>query len=1307
MKRSESANSGAPSESPDEGDGVASPCATELDLLTLQARVLNGLTDAISVSDERGYILYANNAEERLFGYSPGELTGKHVSLQDASSPHEGAERAAQVTEALQREGKWVGKWRNRRRDGSEFCSHTRISAIEAGDRTFRVSLRSQVADEARRELDYQNWPAVVECSDDAIITKDLNGTITGWNRGAERIFGYTAAEAVGQPVNILAPPNRVSEVPDILRRLRAGEQIEHYETERRTKDGRVISISLTVSPIRDSNGEIIGASKIARDITESKRLRNEIALREQRHANLLANLPDIIMQVRPDLRITYISEAIKRATGYSPERFIGITLDDAGFPTEPAQYLQSELQQVFETGQQRTISFRLPNPFSEVHEYIGVALPEYTNGEVVTALTIARDVTELTRAEQTQRAIQSELMLLVEASSALIASPRSSEVLQSILELARRFISADAYGVWRKQTAETFQLMSSSGLSERYLTEASTISLPAPPMEEPLFVEDVFSDPSLANRREFYLREGICSMLVVPLSIRGAFNGTVVYYWRRSKSPSTADLRIGTALGNLAAAALGTADSYEEETRSRQRAEALEARSRFLARAGALLSSSLDYEVTLKNVAQLAVPDFADWCSVDVADNWGQLERVAVRHRDPAMLKLSDEYREKFPARPEDATQVVLRTGKSLLVPELSDEMLAQSSRGPEYEELLHKLGLRSVIIAPLLAGNESLGIMSFVTAESGRRFGPQDLEIAEELGRRAGTAISHARLYAHLRESEERLQLAVNAAKLGVWERDQQTGVLMCSQQTRLNIGLPADEDLTYESLLQRIHPGDRRRWRHAVRAALESRSVFDLEVRVLTPEGDQKWVLACGQAIYSSEGKPVRTVGVTLDITERRNLLLREQQARRTAELLNGIGPVLLSELDPKHLVDRVIGIATELVGAEHGILFYRFQNGEANSLLHSFSGVERRAFEMMSPQKRADLIDSWSSCKKIMRTPDLTQLEHFQSPFAGLVANPIHSFLCVPVRSRTGQVLGGLLFGHKQVGMFNELHEEIVTGIAAQASIALENAHLFERAKRTEEALRTSNRDLRRANEDLNQFAYSASHDLQEPLRMVAIYSQLLAQRYEHQLDERGQEFLRFTFQGAKRMQMLVKDLLAYTQAGSGDAATVQPVNSGVVLKQAVLNLQSSIQENGAEVVYGEMPLLAVHEVHLLQLFQNLIGNALKYRKRHETPRIAISASRASDGFIEIRIADNGIGIAPRYHKQVFGLFKRLHTNDMYSGTGIGLALCQRIVDRYGGRIWVESEEGQGAIFYFTLPAAESQAEVIGPTVGSAE
>jgi light-regulated signal transduction histidine kinase (bacteriophytochrome) len=243
-----------------------------------------------------------------------------------------------------------------------------------------------------------------------------------------------------------------------------------------------------------------------------------------------------------------------------------------------------------------------------------------------------------------------------------------------------------------------------------------------------------------------------------------------------------------------------------------------------------------------------------------------------------------------------------------------------------------------------------------------------------------------------------------------------------------------------------------------------------------------------------------------------------------------------------------------------------------------------------------------------------------------------------------------------------------------------------ADITER-KRAETALAQKTQELERSNQELEQFAYVASHDLQEPLRMVTSYLNLLERRYKEKLDPDAHEFIAFAVDGAKRMKRLITDLLAYSRVGMQDKALV-PVNAETVLAQVLKNLQIAIEESQAVISHDPLPTVLADEGQLVQLFQNLIGNALKFRG-DSPPQIHIGLTREQGAYL-FSVRDNGIGLEPEQVERVFIIFQRVHDKGEYPGSGIGLAICKMIVERHGGRIWVESQPGQGATFYFTLP-----------------
>jgi PAS domain S-box-containing protein len=229
-------------------------------------------------------------------------------------------------------------------------------------------------------------------------------------------------------------------------------------------------------------------------------------------------------------------------------------------------------------------------------------------------------------------------------------------------------------------------------------------------------------------------------------------------------------------------------------------------------------------------------------------------------------------------------------------------------------------------------------------------------------------------------------------------------------------------------------------------------------------------------------------------------------------------------------------------------------------------------------------------------------------------------------------------------------------------------------------------------LERSNEELQRFAFTVSHDLQEPLRTVKSYAELLSRRYQGRLDADADEFIRFMMDAAGRMTQLIKDLLAYSQAGRPDRTHRELTQLANVLQWALMNLSALIKETEAVVTYDSLPNVDADQMQMVQVFQNLIGNAIKFRRPDEAPRIHVGSAPAKNGFWLVSIQDNGIGIDPQYLERVFGVFKRLHGKEV-PGTGIGLSICRKIIEAHGGQIWIESEPAKGTTVHFTLPADE--------------
>jgi light-regulated signal transduction histidine kinase (bacteriophytochrome) len=313
---------------------------------------------------------------------------------------------------------------------------------------------------------------------------------------------------------------------------------------------------------------------------------------------------------------------------------------------------------------------------------------------------------------------------------------------------------------------------------------------------------------------------------------------------------------------------------------------------------------------------------------------------------------------------------------------------------------------------------------------------------------------------------------------------------------------------------------------------------------------------------------------------------------------------------------------------------------------------------------------------------------TELDAFMGPAGRKLGTK--SYAGMPIKP-TDKTIGCISINSLRKDIFDEEELKLLEIVAKQIEVAISNARQAEALRQSEEALARQAQELVRSNAELEQFAYIASHDLQEPLRMVASYIQLLERRYEDKLDADAQEFINYAVDGAKRMQILINDLLMYSRVTTR-GKPFELTDCETVFEQAASNLKIAVEESGARLTHDPLPTVMADSAQLIQLFQNLMGNAIKFRDAKQ-PEIHVGAARNDDTWLFL-VRDNGIGIEHQYAERIFVIFQRLHTKDEYPGTGIGLAICKKIVERHGGRIWVQSDPGKGATFYFTVPVPDS-------------
>jgi PAS domain S-box-containing protein len=538
-------------------------------------------------------------------------------------------------------------------------------------------------------------------------------------------------------------------------------------------------------------------------------------------------------------------------------------------------------------------------------------------------------------------------------------------------------------------------------------------------------------------------------------------------------------------------------------------------------------------------------------------------------------------------------------------------------------------------------------------------------------------------------IRISRERLDLVLRSVDLGLWYCDLPFNKLIWNEKTKEHFGLPPDADIDIHLFYERLHPEDRERVRSAIQAALAERDNFDTEYRTVAPDGRIRWIRAIGRAFYLPDGTPIRFDGVTVDITSQKVLLAKEQESRETAETLNRIGRALSGELDLEKLVHMITTAATELTHAQFGAFFYKVNDAQGESYtLYALAGASKDDFSSFPMSRNTAVFASTFRGEGVFRSDDITKDPAYDVNGFSPVRLPVRSYLAVPVVSRSGQVIGGLFFGHAEPGIFTEAHERIVIALASQAATAMDNAHLFTAVERARQEAQQSAIALSKSNAELQQVAYVAAHDLQEPLRTIASFTQLLERRFRG-AGESSDDLVNVVVDSVRRMHTLLNNLLEYTSLSSEEEKPSGAVDMNEVLESSLRVLASSIADKHAVVTSDELPVVApANKGQLKQLLVNLIDNALKYSRPAVPPVIKLSALMTPSK-CRFSISDNGQGFQQEYAQQIFGLFRRLHGRDV-PGTGIGLALCKRIVEVHGGTIWAESAPAQGSTIYFELP-----------------
>lgn len=612
--------------------------------------------------------------------------------------------------------------------------------------------------------------------------------------------------------------------------------------------------------------------------------------------------------------------------------------------------------------------------------------------------------------------------------------------------------------------------------------------------------------------------------------------------------------------------------------------------------------------------------------------------------------------------------TEWVVRNRRGLLLGNEAEQ--ATLERFPNQDPGM-AASLRWLVAAPLVSRNEVIGSMHFRVSEPGI-YNANSLDLAERVAAQIAGAVANSILYAKQRETQAALEESARAEHRLALENAlfAEIGRVISAS---LDIGEVYED---FAAQVQKLITFDRISLSQLDDAKETLTNAYVLGVEAPGREVGARFAIAGSPAEAAVVSRRTTLVQGSADTLRARfPSIVFNMPSILIAPLMfknDVVGLLVARSLQENAYTQRDVDLLTQVAA--------QIAPAVVNSRL--FAEQSRLAtFPMHNPNPviETDLQGNVTYCNPIaaQRFPSLQDIGRRHPILAGL-AEIIDELYA-----------GGAPFHSRETDVGDETYQQRIVYIPSMNQMRIYSNDITPR-KRAQEKLAQQADELARSNAELQEFAYVASHDLQEPLRVISGFVQLLSDRYTQQLDETGQEFIGYVVDGSERMKVLINDLLDYSRVGT-QGKELEPLECAGALEQAMSNLRVAIDESGARVTHDSLPRVNGDFNQLSQVFQNLISNAIKFRSE-DAPAIHIT-SVMMGGSCVMSVTDNGIGIDPRHADRIFGMFKRLHGRGEYPGTGIGLAICSKIVERHAGKIWVESEPGKGATFSFTLPIAE--------------
>jgi len=1272
----------------------------EQSLREAQARmtgIIASAMDAIITTDDEQHILVFNEAAEKVFRCTAAEALGQSITRfipQRFHGAHGGHMKEFAEKGVTARAMGTLGALWGVRADGEEFRIEASISHISAAGRNLFTVILRDITERVRVEALREHMAAVVDFSDDAIISKDLQGIISAWNRGAEKVFGYTAAEAVGKHMLMLFPPERVSEEADILGRVGWGESVEHFETVRVRKDGRKIDVSVTISPIRDPTGRIVGASKIARDITGRKQVERTLRKSEENYRTLWNSMDEGFCTIEvlfneaneaEDYRFLEVNPAFEKHAGIvdgvgKRMREIAPQHEDSWFQIYGKIALTGE-------------PARFENFVGELGRWFDVYAFRVGDPDERRVAALFNDITERKRTEAALREqaqiMDSAQVFVRDMQGRVVYWPKGAEKLYGFSrQEAVGIVSHDLFHTKFPEPLEVVEKkLFEMGMWEGELIHtrrdgsvvvvSSTWVLHRDSQGQPIRILETNIDITARKKAEDALRESETNFAaVVNLApqfvwictnegLNTYFNDRWYRYtgltpeqslgkgWNTPFHPD--DKQAAWDAWNQATATGGT---YSVESRL----QAADGSYRWFLMRG---------EPVRDNAGGI-VKWFGTCTDIDdmkkARDAMRESEdrfRLFVEHA-PAALAMFDREMHylHWSRRWQTDYGLESRDLRGVSHYEIFPEI-------PERWKEIHRRGLAGEV----LRGEDDRfdridGSTQWIRWEVRPWY--------DRTGVIAGIVIFAEEITARkqaekaLRDSEERFQAMANGIPQLAWMAEADGNIFWYNQRWYEYTGTTFEQmqGWGWESVHDpTVLPEVTERWKAAIAAG----TPFEMEFPLRRADGRFGTFLTRIRPLRDADGRVVRWFGTNTDISdlklaERRLEGQAEELSRQAIELARSRQALEIQTLMLQSVLDSM---QEGLVAADETGRFILW-NPAATRIVgmgaedvppaewHTHYGVYLpdavTAFPIeQNPLTRA-LRGEVSTAEMFVRNP---ALEH------GVWIEISGS----PLKSADGSLRGGVV-AFRDISQRKNDEREI-----RQLNEELEEKVLQRTA------------ELATANHELEAFAYSVSHDLRAPLRHIGGFSKILIEDFGPTLAPEAVRHLERIEEGTRRMGQLVDELLNLARVGR-HALKLQSTPLNALIEEVISLLQPEVQGRVVTWKVAELPAVECDPILMKQVFQNLIANALKFTRPRERAVIEIGIEPVG-GQAAVFVRDNGVGFNMKYSDKLFGVFQRLHRIEDFEGTGVGLATVQRIVHKHGGRVWAEAELDKGAAFFLTL------------------